>query len=441
MFSYYFHSGVRSLRRNAALTALIVLILAIGIAACVSTITIVHAMSGDPIPQKSGRLFVPVLDNGPLNGYNRADTGRRDPGDLQMTYIDAVNLLKQGFAERRAAMYGISTPIEPARRDMPVIAAQAIATTRDFFAMFDAPFIYGQAWGAVEDQAGADVIVLSRAMAERLFGAVDPVGRRLRIHGQDFQIVGVLGDFTPRPKFYRLVGGPGAFAREEDVMMPFATAVRHEYGVNGTMSCLGARQAGWQGLLDSGCTWIQFFFETRNSAQRGQLQTQLDNYTDDQRKLGRFPRHAPNELYDVVQWLRYLKVVDNDSRLAAWLAGGFLALCLVNTMGLLLAKFSARAYEVGIRRALGASRREIFQQFLTETAVMGAAGAVLGLLLSWCALAIVASRSPQMLVLAHMDWTMLAFTVVLAVLSSLLAGLLPSWRACQVTPAIQLKSQ
>src|SRR5471030_2892420 len=48
----------------------------------------------------------------------------------------------------------------------------------------------------------------------------------------------------------------------------------------------------------------------------------------------------------------------------AWLAFGFLLLCLVNTVGLLLAKFSVRAAEVGIRRALGASRKEIFRQFL-----------------------------------------------------------------------------
>jgi putative ABC transport system permease protein len=60
-------------------------------------------------------------------------------------------------------------------------------------------------------------------------------------------------------------------------------------------------------------------------------------------------------------------VVGKDSKLSAWLAFGFLVLCLVNTIGLLLAKFSVRAAEVGVRRALGASRSEIFRQFLIET--------------------------------------------------------------------------
>jgi putative ABC transport system permease protein len=96
---------------------------------------------------------------------------------------------------------------------------------------------------------------------------------------------------------------------------------------------------------------------------------------------------------------------------------------------------------VGIRRALGASRREIFQQFLTETAVVGLVGGVLGLVLAFGALALIKMQSKQMEAIAHMDWQMLGLTFVLSLAAAVLAGLLPTWRACQVTPAIQLKSQ
>ncbi|MDB5961527.1 MAG: transporter permease [Massilia sp.] len=441
MFSYYFKLGVRSLRRNPALTALMVLTLAIGVAASVSTLTILHVMSSNPIPQKSERLFVPVVDNGPLKGYNPADPEGRNDSNEQLTYVDTMNMLKSGYGERRTALYGIGAAIEPARKDLPVISAQGIAPTRDFFAMFDVPFLYGQPWSEADDKAGADVVVLSKALAEKLFGAVNPVGKRIRIMENDYQVVGVLDNYRPRPKFFRLVGGPGAFGQEEEVMIPLATAIRHETGPNGSMSCSGKRDAGWQGLLTSDCTWIQFFFETKSGAERAELQSWLNNYTDEQRKLGRFQRRAPNRLYDVMQWLEHRKVVGNDSRLSAWLAFGFLALCLVNTVGLLLAKFSVRASEIGIRRALGASRREIFQQFLTETAVVGLAGGILGLLLAYGALAIIAMQSKEMQVVAHMDLPMLAVTFVLALLSAMLAGLIPTWRACKITPAIQLKSQ
>ncbi len=441
MFSYYFRLGVRSLRRNPALTALMVLTLAIGVAASVSTLTILHIMSSNPIPQKSERLFVPLIDNGPLKGYNPADPENKNDSNQQLTYIDAVNLLKSGYGERKTALYGISAPIEPARKDMAVISGQGVATTRDFFSMFDTPFLYGQGWSEADDKAGNDVVVINSGMAEKLFGAVNPVGQRIRMNQQEYQIVGVLDNYRPRPKFYRLIGGPGAFGLEEDVMIPLANAIRRETAPNGSMSCSGKRDAGWQGLLASECTWIQFFFETKSGADRGELQSWLNNYTDDQHKLGRFQRKAPNQLFDVMQWLEYRKVVGNDSRLSAWLAFGFLALCLVNTVGLLLAKFSVRASEVGIRRALGASRREIFQQFLTETAVVGLAGGTLGLLLAFGALAIIAMQSKEMQVVAHMDLPMLALTFVLALASAMLAGLIPTWRACNITPAIQLKSQ
>ena len=439
MFSYYLMLGVRSLRRNPALTALMVLTLAIGVAASVATLTILHVMSSNPIPQKSERLFVPKFDNGPRENYNPAGEERADP---QLSYTDANNLLKGGFGVRRTVLYGIAPPIEPERKDLPVISPQGIATTRDFFAMFDVPFLYGQPWSEADDKAGADVLVLSTAMAEKLYGSINPVGKRLRLKGFDYQIVGVLKPWLPVPKFYRLIGGPGAFGGEaEDILLPFAAAVRHEMGHEGSMSCSQKREPGWQGLLDSECTWLQFFFETRSGTERAELQDYLDHYAAAQRKLGRMQRNAKNELFDVMQWLEFRKVVGNDSRLSAWLAFGFLILCLVNTIGLLLAKFSVRASEVGIRRALGASRREIFQQFLTETAVVGLVGGGLGLLLAFGALALIAMQSRQLQVVAHLDWQMLIITFVMALLAALLAGLLPTWRSCQVTPAIQLKSQ
>jgi putative ABC transport system permease protein len=440
MFAYYFLLGFRSLRRNPALTLLMVLTLAVGVAASVSTITILHVMSSNPIPEKSDRLFVPLIDNGPIEGYNPAEA-EDGYSNKQISYIDAANFLKSAPTERRAASFGIGPAIEPDRKDLPVISAEGLAPSRDFFAMMDVRFLYGGPWSEADDKAGTDVVVLSKTMSEKLYGNVNPVGKRMRMMGFEYQIVGVTNNWLPLPKFYRLVGGPGGFGEEEDVMIPFSNAIRHETGHNGSMSCSSRRDPGYQGLLNSECTWIQFFFETRSSADRAELQNWLNNYAAEQRKLGRLKRNAPNKLFDVMEWLEYRKVVGTDSRLSAWLAFGFLLLCLVNTIGLLLAKFSVRASEVGIRRALGASRKEIFQQFLMETAVVGLVGGFLGLLLSFGALAIIAMGSKQLAVVAHMDWAMLALTFFLSLLAAIVAGLLPTWRACQVTPAIQLKSQ
>jgi len=140
-------------------------------------------------------------------------------------------------------------------------------------------------------------------------------------------------------------------------------------------------------------------------------------------------------------WLESRDVVPGDVRLQMWLALGFLAVCLVNTVGLLLAKFLRRSGEIGVRRALGASRRAIFTQYLIEAGTVGLAGGVLGLLLALLGLWAVRQRPADYAALAQIDGSMLALTFVLAIVASLLAGVLPAWRAMQVPPALQLKSQ
>jgi len=436
MMGYYFRLGVRSLRRNPALTALMVLTLAIGVAASVSTLTILHAMSGDPIPAKSHRLVSPLIDNGPLLGWTAAE----GPNDVQMSYIDAANLLKSGQGERRTAVYGLYLPVEPPRRDIPAFHADGLAVTSDFFAMFDVPFLHGRAWTGREDTRTADVVVLGRATAERLFGNADPVGQRLMLNGAPYTVVGVTDTWVPRPRYYRLVGND-RFGDGEEFFIPFATAIRHELDAAGSMNCSGDRDPGFANLLKSECTWMQFWFELRSAGDRGDLRSWLDRYAAEQRKLGRLKRATPVETYDVMEWMERLKVVGNDSKLSVWLSFGFLALCLVNTIGLLLAKFSVRAAEIGVRRALGAARADIFRQFLVETGVIGLAGGALGLLLAAGSLALIGMQSQGIAAIAHMDWQMLAMTFVISVAAAMLAGLLPTWRACQVTPAIQLKSQ
>lgn len=435
MFGYYFKLGLRSLRRNRYLTALMVLTLAVGVAASVATLAILHAMSGDPIPSKSDRLFVPFIDNAQVDGYI--------PGaehiDMQMSYQDAANLLRAKPGDRGTAMFGTGMPIEPPRTDIPAFSGYGLAPTRDFFAMFEVPFLHGRAWSAEEEASGANVVVLGRAVAEKMFGQASPVGQRLRMGGEPFTVVGVLDEWNPMPRYYKLIGGGPATG--QDFMIPFTTAIRREMPAYGSMNCSEQRDPGYASLLASECTWIQVWLETRSSLDRADLHAFLENYAGEQRKLGRLKRQAPVELYNVMEWMEKQKVVGNDTRLSAWLAFGFLLLCLVNTVGLLLAKFSVRASEVGIRRALGASKSDIFRQFLIETGVVGLAGGVLGLVLAFGALALIGMEGKSMAAVARMDWQMLALTFVMSICASLIAGLLPTWRACQVTPAIQLKSQ
>jgi putative ABC transport system permease protein len=416
-----------------------VLTLAVGVAASISTLTILHVMSGDPIPGKSERLLMPLLDPGPANTYV---PGRKNPYLNQSTYRDSVNFLASGQGVRRTVLFDVGGSVEPARPDRPLVDLSGVATTTDFFPMFEVPFLHGSAWSAEDDKRGARVAVLSRKASEKLFGNADAVGQRIRIWNAEFTVAGVLADWHPLPRYYHLVNGSGGqLAGEDEIMIPFRTAIALELQSNGSISCSGDNKPGYQGLLDSECIWLQPWFELASASDRPALQSWLDAYVADQRKLGRFERRAPNRLFDVMQWIGFMDVVDSDQKASVWLSFGFLLLCMVNTMGLLLAKFAARAPEVGVRRALGASRLAVFQQFLLEAGVIGFAGGMLGLALAGAALWAIGEQSKELSVAAHMDWAMLAATFAIAVAASLLAGLLPTWRAAQVTPALQLKSQ
>lgn len=437
MLSYYFFLGMRNLRRSPVLTGLMILILAIGVAASVSTLTILHVMSGDPIPQKSDRLFAPTMDVGPKVGFV--------PGvsyvDHQLTYKDVQALLNSQQGVRRAGMYGINAVVEPADKNLGVTAVQGVATSADFFAMFDVPFLYGQAWGGSEDKNAADVVVLSLKTAKKIFGDENPVGKKIRMLNGDYTVAGVLKQWRQSPRFFMYNGRSMAFTGEDEFFVPLSNAIRRESPHEGNMSCSSNRDPGWQALLASECTWFHFWFELKSAQQRAELQSFLDAYVAEQFKLGRFQRQVPNRLFNVREWLIERRVIGDDSKLSAWLALGFLLLCIVNTIGLLLAKFSTRAAEVGVRRALGASKRAIFSQFMVESCVVGLVGAVLGILLALGALELIALQSRTLAAVANMDWTMLGVTVLMSVLAAVLAGLLPTWRACQVTPAIQLKLQ
>jgi putative ABC transport system permease protein len=441
MFTYYLGLGVRHLRRNPILTVLIVVTLAVGVAASMSTLTILRAMAGDPIPQKSDRLFTPLMDNRPDDGTNQEP----DP-PTQLTYRDAVALKNAEPGLRKSAVMRISPVVTPPKKDMKPFFGDGIAVHADFFAMMDVPFVKGGPWSAADDARGGHAVVLKEATAGELFGDADPVGKTIRLDTYDAVVTGVVSDeWEPLPRFYRVVSGPPPYIGEEQLFLPWNTAIAKEMDPQGTTNCFEDPKpgdpTGYAGRKASECVWIQFWVELASAAEAPAYRDFLAGYVEQQRKLGRFPIPTNNRLYDVTSWLEFNKVVPKDSRIQTYLAFGFLLVCLVNVIGLLLAKFMARSGEIGVRRALGAPRRAVFKQYLIESGVVGLAGGAAGIGLTAAALWFLRGQSEEFKVLARMDWTMLSITLVVAVVASVLAGLLPTWRACQVQPALQLKSQ
>ena len=438
MFAYYMDLALRSFRRNKALTALMVLAIALGIGASMTTLTVFHVLSGDPIPQKSSRLFVVQLDPAAKEGF----TPGEEPAD-QVTRFDAEALLRQHRGTHQAMMTGGNVGIEPQRAGMDPFYADARYTSADFFGMFDAPFQYGNGWSATEDDKHERVAVIANDLNKKLFGGANSVGKSVRLNQHDFRIVGVLAPWRPTPKFYDMYND--RFGELEQVFVPFTASRDLDMDRSGSMDCWDDHKDSDDPEGESGvnapCTWIQYWVQLDTPAQVSAFHQYLVNYSDQQRASGRYQRPTNVRLRDVMAWLDFNKIVPGDVRLQLWLAFGFLLVCLLNTVGLLLAKFLRRSSEIGVRRALGASRRAIFAQFLVEAGTIGLVGGVLGLGLALLGLWAVRQQPGSYNSLAHLDVSMLVATFVIAIVASLLAGVLPAWRACQVAPAIQLKSQ
>lgn len=438
MLRYYVKLGALSIRKNPALSALMVAAIAIGIGACMTIVNIDYIMGGNPIPQRSHLLYHVQVDSW---DPHRPARPPNEPPD-QITYRDGTALHAAGKARRQALSYRTGRVIEPADPELRPFDVLVRTTTADFFPMFDVPFRYGQGWDKSDDDAGARVVVLGQEINERLFGGEDPVGRTLVMNGDAFRVVGVIEEWQPVPKFYDV--STGAFDDVEELFFPFSVAIAEELGNYGNTNCWKPiEDSGWQAFINSECVWMQLWVELHGEQEVEEYHAFLDAYADSQRALGRFQRPNDNRLLDVMEWMQDQEVVDEDVRVLLGLAALFLVVCLLNTIGLLLAKVMRRAGDISLRRALGASRRAIFSQYIVEAGLIGLAGGVLGIGMTWVGLRGIEVLYAQYEFIGHlvrMDWVMILAAVVLAVLSALGAALYPTWRACRIHPASQLKT-
>ncbi len=436
MFSYYLKLAWLSSKRTWGMSLLMVLAIALGIGAAMTTITVNYLMSANPIPQKSDQLFYVQLDAwDPNDPY--FDNG--DPPD-QLTYRDATTLWQAKKAPRQSIATGAAGVIEPADKEALPFMAQGRANSADFFPMFDVPFLYGSGWDEQADLNKEFVVVITAEINERLFGGKDSTGQTLRLAGKDFRIAGVIKRWQPQPRFYDI--STGAFQDSEEFFVPFSLMSEQILGQSGNNNCWKPTESGFKAYLDSECIWTQLWVELPTKADVEQYQSYIDAYADEQHKFGRFARTRNNKLSDVMTWLEQREVVSEDASMMMAMALMFLTVCLLNTVGLLLAKFLGKASEIGVRQALGASRRDLFLQHLVESGCIGLAGGLLGLVLAWLGLEAVKSMyGDWMAELAVLDLNMVLLAILLAIGSSILAGLYPTWRACQVQPSQQLKAQ
>lgn len=439
MFGYYFDLALRSLKRNKVLTALMVLAIAVGIGASMTTLTVLHLLSGDPLPGRSQHLYYAQIDSNPEKG------DYKQPLDM-MDYQSAMDLWSAHKADRQAILNTSGVKVRSPESKLPPMLLDMMSTQTDFFDMFAVPFQYGAPWTAQDDQDRARVVVISNDLNQKLFGGTNSVGKTVRLRDTDVRVVGVLAPWRPSPVFYSVAGGRFAagqtsayYGKTQDVFVPFQSGLEINDGNFAQFTCWASPPNPGH-LVNSPCVWLMLWVQLNDDAKVAEFKRMLDGYAATQAQLGRIARPQNTRLRNLMGWLDFNGVVPSDVRLQTWLAFAFLAICLFNTIGLLLAKFLRRSGEIGVRRALGATRGAIFAQCLVEAGVVGLLGGLLGLAFTLLGLSIVRTQPVEFADMAHLDFSMFLVTFALALLTSLLAGLLPAMRASRVAPGLQLKT-
>jgi putative ABC transport system permease protein len=433
MFSYYVALGIRSLLNQRLITIWMILLIALGVAGTVSTFSLLRAVSSNPFAAKAHRLFTPQIDNhGPeyVKMY-----GEIDP---VLTLRDVEALRAHDSARLQAAIYKISLSLVPTDPTIDALEANGYAVTVDYFQMLDVPFRFGSAWSKAADKEGSNEVVIGNELNQKVFRGANSVGQEIRLDGHTYRISGVLAPWNPLPRFYA-ASDKNAFDRHApQLLLPFRQALNLRIPTAGG-SYGESSFPPWD--MRSEISSISYWVELPDSAAAAQYRNYLHAYADEQRAAGRFRWPANVVLRDQEDWLNYQHVVPPETRISFVVALGLLAVCAVNTVGLLLARFLRRSGDIGVRRALGGSRSAILLQYLTEAAVIGLAGGLLGTVLTACFVSSLGLVFPvEVARLAHATLATLLLAPIIALCMVLLAAAYPILRACRIEPGWQLKS-
>ena len=391
--------AIRMLSKQPAFTALAVATLALGIGANTAIFSVVNAVLLHPLPFPRPEQLVLVTDD--LTGRQITDAGMsvNELQDLQE---------RSGIFEDISAVWPVDANLTGSDRPERV---ELLAVSPNYFSLLGAKAQLGRVFGDEDRAAGfAEGVVISDGLWRRLFGAdPDVLGRKIRADNDIYTIVGVMPpDFRHPGRTLRddveLWGTAGFSAN------PFGPPRRNVRMLPGAI-----------GRLRSGLT-VQ------------QAQVQLDAFVA--QLTNEYPNDYPTQAGWTVRLAPAQEKLVGEVRptllilLAA--VGVVLLIACVNLANLMLARSLARQREMSIRLALGANRRRLVRQLLTESLVLSLLGGGAALLIvSWATellLTLVPTTIPRLHEVGF-NTTVLLFTFGVSVLTGVLFGLVPAIQA------------
>jgi putative ABC transport system permease protein len=375
----------RVIRHNPGAAAVVILALALGIGANIAIFSVVNAVLLRPLPyQDSDRLvqlwgqmlsrnipfhFVPYPEIAELRAQNQSFES------MSAYRPAAMNLLNHGDPRQ----------------------LNCLLVNESFFPMVGVPLLYGRGFTPEEDKPGAPgTAVMSYALWRETFGgAPGVVGRTITLDGKSYAILGVL------PEGFQLGGA------ELDLYLPLAAS--------GTRS------------PESLSVSVGAYAKLKSGVLLKAAQTDIDTICA--RLDQQYPRGIPRSVR--VWGVREFMV--RNVQLSLWILMGAVGLVLLiacaNVANILLARTDARRREMAIRAALGADRKRIIRQILSESVLLGLGGGALGALLaSWGVQALIStqSRSYPLLRNVALDASVLIFSLLISVLAGIAFGIGPA---------------
>lgn len=387
--------SLRMLSKNPGLTAAVIATLMLGIGATTAIYTVVYAVLLAPLPYPEPNQLVMVWSkiHGHDNGLSAGD------------FLDwrEQNKSFQQLAAWTGGSFNIATQEQPEQLD-------GMRATPGWFSMQGMPFLMGRDFRPEEGIPGGDhAVILTHKLWNRLGANRAIVGQPMRINGEPYTVVGVLaagiGD-----RFDFELAAPLAFRPEQ---------INHDYHWLLAMGRMkpGVRLQQARADMDAVTAHIAAAYPISNKGWGASVEPLKNDFL------------PPERIHNL--WLLLGAV------------GFVLVIACVNIANLLLAKGAARLREIAVRNAVGANRRQIFNQFLTESIVLALIGGGLGIALGVGLLRAILSIVPEGILPSEASFQLDVHVLVVALAATSLAGLLfgcaPAWYASRVDPGESLK--
>jgi putative ABC transport system permease protein len=381
--------ALRMLRKSPGFAAVAILTLALGIGANTAIFSVVNAVLLQPLPYPNAKRLAMIWSTwgnetrGPASGPELIELRNRTRAFEEIGGIWVTSGTITGTVEPEQVRLAL--------------------TTANFLPLLAEKPQLGRFFAPGEDRRGAaPLMILTDGLWRRQFGA-NPgiVGQTARLNGNNFTIVGVL------PRDFKLLF-PDSRMADVQVFIPFLNDLEKQNRDTGYIRMVGR--------LRRGVTVAQAQSEAESIA--SQLRGEAKEYAEQSLRLS------------------VLSLQEDDVRsVQPALVSLFAAVVLVllvtcaNLANLLLSRSGSRRHETALRAAMGAERRRIIRQLLTENIFLGCLGGIAALGIGWVALKWILSIQPEgiyLLIAAKLDGWVLAFTLVLSILTGVLFGLAPA---------------